>query len=72
MALGSGFDGMDITRRILAEAAEHLNDGGAIICEIGQGRDIIEAEYPDIAFLWLDTEASSGEVFFLTKDQLAG
>lgn len=70
MALGSGNDGLDITRRILKEAPDHLNEGGYIICEIGYGRDLLEAEYPEIEFLWLDTENSEGEVFWLSREQL--
>lgn len=70
MALGSGLDGLDIVRRILAEAGEHLNPGGGLLCEIGTGREILEAEYPDLEFLWLDTEESEGEVFWLPADAL--
>jgi ribosomal protein L3 glutamine methyltransferase len=40
------------------------------LCEIGRGRALIERAYPDKRFLWLDTEASSGEVFWLDADQL--
>lgn len=71
MALASGKDGLDIVRRILKEAPKHLSDGGRIICEIGYGRALLEEEYPDIPFLWLDTENSWGEVFWLTKEQMA-
>ncbi|MBI1216799.1 MAG: 50S ribosomal protein L3 N(5)-glutamine methyltransferase [Alphaproteobacteria bacterium] len=71
MALESGADGLDAVRQILDEAADHLNPGGRIICEIGYGRELLEEEYPGIAFLWLDTESSEGEVFWLTDDQLA-
>ena len=70
MALGSGLDGLDIVRRILSEAAGHLNPGGGLLCEIGAGREIIEAEYPDLPFLWLDTEESEGEVFWLPAEAL--
>jgi ribosomal protein L3 glutamine methyltransferase len=66
MAHVSGKDGLDITRRILAEAPKHLNKGGGLLCEIGTGRNIIEQEYPNLDFFWLDTEESSGEVFWLT------
>ncbi len=66
MAHVSGKDGLDITRRILAEAPNHLNKGGGLLCEIGTGRAIIEQEYPDLDFFWLDTEESNGEVFWLT------
>jgi ribosomal protein L3 glutamine methyltransferase len=65
MAHVSGKDGLDLTRRILSEAPKHLNPGGGLLCEIGTGRHIIEAEYPQHNFFWLDTEESEGEVFFL-------
>jgi len=70
MALAGGEDGFDIVRRILAEAADHLNPGGGLLCEIGTDRELLEAEYPDTPFLWLDTEGSEGEVFWLTREQL--
>ena len=65
-----GEDGLDIVRRILAEAAEHLKPGGGLLCEIGAGRDILVSEFPHLDFFWLDTEESQGEVFWLTREQL--
>jgi ribosomal protein L3 glutamine methyltransferase len=65
MAHVSGEDGLDITRRILQEAPKHLNKGGTLICEIGTGRAIMEAEFPTLELMWLDTEESQGEVFLL-------
>ena len=65
MALASGEDGLDIVRTILANAADHLTPGGGLLCEMGEDREILEAEFPDLPFLWLDTEQSSGEVFWL-------
>lgn len=70
MALDGGPDGLDIVRRILAEAPKHLNAGGGMICEIGTGREIIEEEFPDLDFFWLDTEESQGEVFWITAEAL--
>lgn len=72
MAHIGGEDGLDIVRRILEEAADHLNPGGALLCEIGTGRDLLVAEYPHLDFLWLDTEESQGEVFWITREQLLG
>ena len=66
MAHIGGRDGLDITRRILAEAPKRLNKGGGLLCEIGTGREILEREYPNLNFFWLDTEESTGEVFWLT------
>lgn len=72
LALAGGEDGLDIVRRILADAARHLEPGGGLLCEIGEGRETLEAEYPDLDFLWLQTADSFGEVFWLTREQLAG
>ena len=65
MAHVSGKDGLDITRRILKDVKKHLTPGGILVCEIGTGRDIIEAEFPKLDLIWLDTELSVGEVFVL-------
>ncbi|MCX7327290.1 MAG: 50S ribosomal protein L3 N(5)-glutamine methyltransferase [Hyphomicrobiales bacterium] len=70
MALAGGADGMDVVRRILAEAGKHLTRGGGMICEIGTDREILDEEYPAIDFLWLDSAESSGEVFWVTESQL--
>lgn len=66
LALAGGPDGLDIVRRILAEAPSHLNESGGLLCEIGTGRDILDAEYPHLNFIWLDTAESEGEVFWLS------
>ena len=72
MAHIGGEDGLDLVRRILEEAADHLNPGGGLLCEIGTGRDFLVAGYPHLDFLWLDTEESQGEVFWITREQLLG
>ena len=65
LALAGGADGMAIVRRIVAEAAAHLSADGGLLCEVGRGRPVLECDYPDTGFLWLDTAGSSGEVFWL-------
>ena len=70
LALAAGDDGLDLVRRILAEAPRHLAKGGALICEIGRGRRKLEAAFPRLPFLWLDTEQSEGEVFWLARTDL--
>ena len=60
-----GVDGMDLVRRIIDQGSEHLTTNGTLVMEIGQGRAIVERDYPDLPFLWLDTELSDGEVFVL-------
>ena len=67
MALAAGQDGLDLVRRILAEAPRHLRRGGGLLCEIGRGRPPLERAYPTAPFVWLDTEQSEGEVFWLSS-----
>jgi len=71
MALAAGDDGLDLVHRILAEAPNHLTKSGGLVCEIGRGRPPLEAAYPQMPFLWLDTELSEGEVFWLSRSDLA-
>ena len=70
LAHAGGKDGLDLVRRILAEAGRHLTADGTLVVEIGTGRDILQAEFPRLPFLWLDTAESEGEVFALTTKDL--
>ena len=70
LALAAGADGLDIVRRILSQARDHLSDDGGLLCEIGRCRPALEQSFPDTKFLWLDTAESSGEVFWLPASAL--
>ncbi len=70
MAFDGGADGIDLVRRILSEAKVHLHEGGGLLCEVGRCRPALEAAYPRTPFLWLDTEESEGEVFWLEAGAL--
>jgi ribosomal protein L3 glutamine methyltransferase len=65
IAHAGGDDGLQIVRRILSEASAHLAADGMLVCEVGGGRDLLERHFPDLPFVWLDTEDTSGEVFVL-------
>jgi ribosomal protein L3 glutamine methyltransferase len=71
LAFDGGADGLDIVRRILDEAGNHLTPGGGLLCEIGRGRGNLEAAYPQLPLLWLDTEDSDGEVFWIAASDLS-
>jgi ribosomal protein L3 glutamine methyltransferase len=70
LALGSGEDGLDATRQILAHAKQHLNPGGLLVVEVGHNRDALEAAYPALPFTWLDTESGDQFVFMLRREDL--
>jgi ribosomal protein L3 glutamine methyltransferase len=70
-AHAGGADGLDVVRRILADAPSRLTPNGALVCEVGRGRDLLVREFPELPFIWLDTEESAGEVFLLRADDFA-
>jgi ribosomal protein L3 glutamine methyltransferase len=70
LALDGGPDGIAIVRRIIDNAGRHLTPDGGLLCEVGRDRMVLEAAYPETSFLWLDTEESTGEVFWLDAAQL--
>ena len=71
LALDGGPDGIAIVRRIIDNAGGHLTVDGGLLCEIGRDRWILEEAYPETSFLWLETEESAGEVFWLDAEQFA-
>jgi ribosomal protein L3 glutamine methyltransferase len=70
-ALAGGEDGLEIVRRILAQAGSRLTEDGVLVVEIGHNRDALERGYPRMEFTWLETSAGDGHVFLLTASQLA-
>ncbi len=70
IALGSGDDGLEFTRRLLREARDHLTDNGLLIVEVGNSWPALEAAYPQVPFTWLEFERGGHGVFALTAEQL--
>lgn len=70
MALAGGEDGLLLVRRILAQAREHLNPRGVLVCEIGHNRKALERAFPRLPFTWLETSGGDGLVFLLEREHL--
>jgi ribosomal protein L3 glutamine methyltransferase len=70
LAFDGGTDGLDMVRRILNEAPAHLTPQGGLLCEIGRGRERLELALPQWPLLWLDSEDSEGEVFWIAASDL--
>jgi ribosomal protein L3 glutamine methyltransferase len=70
IAFDGGDDGLDFVRKILDGAKDHLTPDGGLLCEIGRGRDLLGDAYPNLPLLWLDTEDSDGEVFWIPAEAL--
>lgn len=70
LALQSGDDGLDAIERILAVAADYLEPDGILVAEVGNSNVLLQQTFPDVPFLWLETEAGDDSVFVLTTAQL--
>jgi len=70
LALAGGDDGMDVVRRIIAGAREHLTDDGVLVVEIGNERHFVEAAFPDLPITWLATSAGDDMVFLVQAADL--
>lgn len=70
IALGSGFDGLDFTRRLLLDAEHYLTDDGVLIVEVGNSWVHLEEAFMQVPFTWLEFERGGHGVFMLTMDQL--
>lgn len=69
-ALAGGEDGLDLVRRILAEAKHHLTPAGILAVEVGHNREKVEAAFPDVAFTWFASRTGTDAVFLLERGQL--
>jgi len=70
LGLAAGKDGLDLVRRILAEASEHLTEEGVLIVEVGVSQYYLEQEYPELPFYWFDFEQGGEGVFAIQKQEL--
>ncbi|MFL9896686.1 50S ribosomal protein L3 N(5)-glutamine methyltransferase [Paraburkholderia fungorum] len=70
MALAGGADGMDIVRRIIAEARNWLTDNGVLVVEIGNERANVEAAFGGLDLVWLSTTAGDDNVFLIQAADL--
>lgn len=70
IGLASGRDGLEITKRILANAADYLTPEGILVVEVGNSMVHLMEQFPEVPFTWVDFEQGGDGVFVLTRDQL--
>ena len=72
LALAGGSDGMDLVRRIVAEARAHLEDDGVLVLEVGHERAAFERAFPRLECAWLETSGGDDRVVLVERRALAG
>jgi ribosomal protein L3 glutamine methyltransferase len=70
LALAGGVDGLDLVRRIVAEAPLHLRAGGLLVVEVGHNRARVERAFPMLPLAWPETSGGDDCVFLITREQL--
>ncbi|MEY3219443.1 MAG: hypothetical protein RIT27_800 [Pseudomonadota bacterium] len=70
LALEAGEDGLDIVKRILKQAHQHLKPNGLLIVEVGFSQQALLETYPNVDFIFPDFKRGGDGVFFLTESQL--
>ena len=70
LALVGGDDGMDFIRPLIAQATEHLNEGGVLVLEIGHEAAHFEAAFPQLEFAWLATSGGDEQGLVATREAL--
>ncbi|OOF41996.1 ribosomal protein L3 N(5)-glutamine methyltransferase [Rodentibacter rarus] len=70
LALGSGKDGLDITKQILKQAPDYLTENGVLVCEVGNSMVSLIEQYPDVPFKWLELKNGGVGVFAITREEL--
>jgi len=66
LGLEAGADGLDLVRRLLVQAPEHLTEHGILICEVGEAAEALQALLaPQVELIWLEFAHGGDGVFLL-------
>ena len=71
VALAGGRDGMDLIRRIVADAPDHMTEDAVLVLEVGHERAHFEAAFPRLECAWLETSAGEDAVVLIERRALA-
>jgi len=70
MGLAAGDDGLDLVRKILAQAPDYLTADGWLICEVGNSAAALIAAFPEVAFEWPDFSQGGHGVLVVASAEL--
>ncbi len=70
LALAGGQDGMDLIRKIIANAPDYLSERGALVLEIGNEVEHFHKAFPQIPVIWMDVSAGNEQVLLIQAEDL--
>lgn len=70
ISLAGGVDGMDIVRKIIANAKDYLKPEGALVIEIGNEAKNFSDAFPEIPVTWLEVSAGDDQVLLIQAEDL--
>ena len=70
LALAGGEDGMDLIRKIIANASDYLSERGALVLEIGNEVEHFHKAFPQIPVIWMDVSAGNEQVLLIQAEDL--
>ena len=72
LALAGGADGMDLIRRIVADAPAFMSDDAVLVIEVGHERSHFEQAFARLECAWLETSGGDDHVVLIERRSLAG
>ena len=69
LALAAGQDGLDLVRKMLAQAADYLTEDGLIVIEVGNSEWAMRQNFNTVDFHWLTFQKGGTGIFALTAEQ---
>lgn len=70
LALAGGDDGMDLIKRIIAQAPDYLSERGALLLEIGNEFENFKKAFPQIPAIWMEVSAGEEQVLLIQAEDL--
>lgn len=70
LALAGGEDGMNLIRKIIANAPDYLSERGALVLEIGNEVEHFHKAFPQIPVIWMDVSAGNEQVLLIQAEDL--
>lgn len=70
LALASGADGLDFTRRLLAEAAAYLTEAGVLVGEVGHSWQALVSAFPALQLERVKLERGGEGLYCVTRSRL--